>query len=99
VYIAAFFEEKGFVESESENKSLVLIIVVVVIEEIIFFERGGFVRDKSEDKLLMIVIIIIERIIFAVFNLENMRDLIISVIMDLTNSIIFLFMAFGRYEG
>jgi hypothetical protein len=101
IYITAFFEGKGFVRNKSEDESLILMIVVVVVKEIMFFEEKGFVKDRSEGEslILIIVVIMIERIIFAVFNLKNMRDLIISIIIDLTNSIISLLIAFGKYES
>jgi hypothetical protein len=101
VYIAAFFEGRGFVGGGSEGESLVLVNVVIVVEGIVFFEGRGFVRDRSEGKslILIIIMIMIEEIIFAVFNSENMRDLIISIIIDLTNSIISFLIISGRYEN
>jgi hypothetical protein len=66
-----------------------------------FFEGKRFVEDRSkgESLILVIVVIMIKKIIFVVFNLESMRDLIISIIVDLTNSIISLLITSGRYEG
>jgi hypothetical protein len=99
-----FFEGRRFIRDKSEGEPLilvVLVIIVVVVEKIVFFEKKRFVRGRSEDKplVLMIVVIVIEGIVFAVFNLEDMRDLIISIIVDLTNSIISLLMTSGRYEN
>jgi hypothetical protein len=76
-------------------------IVVVVVEGIVFFEGRGFVRGRSEDELLVlvIVVVVIKGIMFAVFSSGNMRDLIVSVTVNLTSSIISLFMAFGKYES
>jgi hypothetical protein len=90
-----FFEEKKFVRSRSEG---VLIIVVIILEGIIFFEKRRFVKGRSEDEPLIIIVIVIEKIIFAVFNSRNMRNLIVSITVDLTNSIISLLMASERYE-
>jgi hypothetical protein len=94
-----FFEKRKFVKDRFKDK--LLVIIMVMIEEIIFFERNKFVRDRSKNKLLIliIIIIIIEKIVFTVFNLENIRDLIISIIINLTNSIISLFIIFGKYEN
>jgi hypothetical protein len=120
-----FFEERGFVRSKSEGEPLVL-IVLIVVEEIVFFERRRFVRDRSEDILmivvvvvegimffegrrfvrgrsegepLVIVVIMVEKIVFAVFNSGNIRNLIVSITMNLTNSIISLLIASEKYEG
>jgi hypothetical protein len=59
IYIAAFFEGRGFVENGSEGESLILMIVVVVVEGIVFFEERGFVRDRSEDKRLILVVVVV----------------------------------------
>jgi hypothetical protein len=126
VYIAAFFEGRGFVRGGSEGEPLVLMVVVVVVEGIVFFEgrrfvRGrsedvlvvvvvvvegivffegrGFVRGRSEGEPLVVVVVVVEGIVFAVFSSGGMRDLIVSVIVDLTSSIISLLMASERYEG
>jgi hypothetical protein len=92
-----FFEKRGFVRNKSEDESLILIIII--IEGIMFFEGKGIVRDRFENKLLILIIIMIEGIIFVVFSSENIRDLIISIIMDLTSSIISFLIASGRYKG
>jgi hypothetical protein len=72
---------------------------VVMVEKIVFFEGRKFVRGRSEGKSLIIIMIMVEKIVFAVFNSENIRDLIISVTVNLTNSIISLFMVSGKYEN
>jgi hypothetical protein len=90
-----FFEERRFVRDRSED---ILMIVVIIVEGIIFFEGRGFVKGRFENELLMIIVIMVEEIIFAVFSLGDIRDLIVSVIVNLTNSIISLFMASERYE-
>jgi hypothetical protein len=104
MYIASFFEGRGFVENRFEGEPLILMIVMV--EGIVFvvfsdFEGRRFVGDGSEDELLVLVIVVImvEGIMFAVFNSGDMRDLIVSIIVNLTNSIISLFIASERYEG
>jgi hypothetical protein len=74
---------------------------VVVVEGIIFFEGRRFVKDRSENEslILIIVVVVVEEIIFAVFNSENIKNLIVSVIINLINSIISFFIAFGKYES
>jgi hypothetical protein len=99
VYIAAFFEGRGFVGGGSEGESLVLVVVVVVVEGIVFFEGRGFVRGRSEGEPLVVVVVVVEGIVFAVFSSGGMKDLIVSVTVDLTSSIISLLMASERYEG
>jgi hypothetical protein len=93
-----FFEKREFVKNKSEDESLV--IIIIMIKEIMFFEGKEFIRGRSKDEplILIIIVIIIERIMFAVFNSESIRDLIISIIVNLTNSIISLLMASERYE-
>jgi hypothetical protein len=74
-------------------------IVVVVVEGIVFFEGRGFVRGRSEGELLVVVVVVVEGIVFAVFSSGGITDLIVSVIVDLTSSIISLLMISGKYES
>jgi hypothetical protein len=94
-----FFEEKRFVRDRFEGESLILIVVVVVVERIMFFEGKGFVRGRSKDESLILVIVVVEGIVFAVFSSENMRNLIISITVNLTNSIISFLITSGRYKS
>jgi hypothetical protein len=94
-----FFEEREFVKDRSKDESLV--IIIVMIEGIVFFEGRKFIKSRSEDEplILIIIMIMIERIIFAVFSTESIKDLIISVTINLTNSIISLLIASERYKN